>query len=172
MLCPWNFFHRFSNDSALPGALFYFPLIPHPVMKTTAVERRAALNRILAERIFILDGGMGTMIQKHRLAEADYRGSRFADTEQYPQDLLNNNDVLSLTRPEILRGIYDAYFAAGSDMVSTCTFSSTALGQHEFFHHEPPCRHDQDYYERVLQDAPLAALVREMNLAVKNVLHM
>lgn len=134
-------------------------------MKTTAAERRVALNRILAERIFILDGGMGTMIQKHRLAEADYRGSRFADTEQYPQDLLNNNDVLSLTRPEILRGIYDAYFAAGSDMVSTCTFSSTALGQHEFFHHEPPCRHDQDYYERVLQDAPLAALVREMNLA-------
>lgn len=134
-------------------------------MSTTADERRKALTRILSERILILDGGMGTMIQKRKLAEADYRGSRFADRTAYPQDLLNNNDVLSLTRPDVLREIYDAYYDAGSDMVSTCTFSSTVMGQHEFFHREAPCHHNQAYYERVLADAPLAELVREMNLA-------
>ena len=134
-------------------------------MTTNAAERRSALDRILAERILILDGGMGTMIQKRKLAEVDYRGSRFADRVAYPRDLLNNNDVLSLTRPDVLREIYDAYFDAGSDMVSTCTFSSTAMGQHEFFHREAPCRHDQAYYERVLEDTSLAELVREMNLA-------
>ena len=137
---------------------------------STALERRQFLTDTLARRILILDGGMGTMVQKHHLQEEDYRGTRFADRAAYPADLKNNNDVLSLTRPDILRGIADAYFAAGSDIVTTCTFSATCIGQHEFFHHEQGTpRHDQGYYERVLADAPLAAVVREMNLAAVRV---
>ncbi|MBR5523202.1 MAG: methionine synthase [Akkermansia sp.] len=134
-------------------------------MKSTAAERQQFLAETLAKRILILDGGMGTMVQKHRLQEEDYRGDFFADRAAYPCDLKNNNDVLVLSRPGLLREIHDAYFAAGSDMVSTCTFSATSIGQHEFFHQSAPGRHDQSYYDGVLADEKLAALVREMNLA-------
>ncbi|MGN0836591.1 MAG: homocysteine S-methyltransferase family protein, partial [Akkermansia sp.] len=139
-------------------------------MKTTAAERRDFLHRTLRERIVMLDGGMGTMIQKLHLGEDDYRGSFFADRQLYPCDLKNNNDVLVLSRPQVLHDIHTAYFAAGSDIVSTCTFSATSVGQHEFFHYaEPGQRHDQRYYEGVLADAELAALVRRMNLAAVQV---
>ena len=114
----------------------------------------------------MLDGGQGTMIQKHGLQEDDYRGERFADRERYPQDLRNNNDVLVLTRPDIIRDMCEQYLAAGSDIISTCTFSATSIGQHEFFHAgAAEQKHDQAYYDAVLADAPLAELVREMNLA-------
>ena len=129
-------------------------------------SRQRYLQDTLAERILILDGAMGTMVQRHRLSEDDYRGTRFADRAAYPADLKNNNDVLSLTQPEILRGIADAYLQAGADIITTCTFSATCIGQHEFFHHEEGSpRHDQAYFDRVLADERLAALVREMNLA-------
>ena len=129
-------------------------------------SRQRYLHDTLAERILILDGATGTMVQRHHLEEADYRGGRFADRQAYPADLKNNNDVLSLTRPDILRGIADAYLQAGADIITTCTFSATCIGQHEFFHHEEGSpRHDQAYFDRVLADALLAVLVREMNLA-------
>lgn len=134
-------------------------------MKSNAATRLQFLQDTLKERILILDGGMGTMVQKHGLQEADYRGSYFADREEYPRDLKNNNDVLSLTQPHLLRSIHDAYFAAGSDIVSTCTFSATSIGQHEFFHQAAPGLHDQTYYDGVLADAKLAMLVRKLNLA-------
>lgn len=134
-------------------------------MKSNAVSRQEFLKSALRERILILDGGMGTMVQKHHLQEADYRGSYFADRTEFPRDLKNNNDVLPLTQPRLLREIHDAYFAAGSDIVSTCTFSATCIGQHEFFHQAPPCLHNQAYYDGVLADEKLAALVRELNLA-------
>ena len=128
-------------------------------------SRQRYLQDTLAERILILDGATGTMVQRHHLEEADYRGGRFSDRTAYPADLKNNNDVLSLTQPHILRGIADAYLQAGADIITTCTFSATCIGQHEFFHHEEGSpRHDQAYFDRVLADAPLAALVREMNL--------
>lgn len=134
-------------------------------MKNDAQSRREYLLGELGKRILILDGAQGTMIQKHRLKEEDYRGDRFADRTRYPQDLLNNNDVLALTRPDILSDICRQYLHAGADIITTCTFSSTCIGQHEFFHIVPPCRHDQDYYEGVLADGELSTLVREMNLA-------
>lgn len=131
-----------------------------------AATRREWLQKSLAERIIMLDGGQGTMIQKHALGEADYRGERFADRERYPQDLRNNNDVLVLTRPDIIRDMCEQYLAAGSDIISTCTFSATSIGQHEFFHPgAAAAKHDQAYYDGVLADAPLAELVRDMNLA-------
>ena len=132
---------------------------------STAETRQAYLQSEMQKRILILDGAQGTMIQKHRLQEEDYRGERFADRTVYPQDLKNNNDVLVLTRPDIIRTICNQYLEAGADIISTCTFSATCIGQHEFFHHAEPGRHDQAYYEGVLADAPLASLVREINLA-------
>lgn len=134
-------------------------------MKSDAQARRRYLADELKRRILILDGGQGTMIQKRRLQEEDYRGDRFADRARYPQDLRNNNDALALTRPDVLRDICDQYIAAGADIITTCTFSSTCIGQHEFFHIAPAGPRDQAYYDGVLADGELAALVREMNLA-------
>ncbi|MBG8554276.1 methionine synthase [Hymenobacter guriensis] len=87
------------------------------------------LHDILAKRVLILDGAMGTMIQRHTLSEEDFRGTRFAD---HPKPLRGNNDLLSLTRPDIIRGIHDEYFAAGADMVETNTFSGTTIAQADY----------------------------------------
>ena len=81
-------------------------------------------SRLLRERILVLDGAMGTMIQSYGLEEADYRGERFRD---WPVDLKGNNDLLSLTRPDIIRDIHRAYLEAGADIVETNTFNSTAI---------------------------------------------
>jgi len=83
------------------------------------------LARALRERVLVLDGAMGTMIQRAGLAEADYRGERFRD---HPRDLRGANDLLALTRPELIRGIHDAYLAAGADLIETNTFNATRLG--------------------------------------------
>jgi 5-methyltetrahydrofolate--homocysteine methyltransferase len=89
----------------------------------------AELRHLLAQRIVVLDGAMGTMIQQHELTESDFRGDRF---KSHPHDLKGNNDLLSLTRPEIIEGIHLQYFAAGADMVETNTFSSTAIAQADY----------------------------------------
>jgi 5-methyltetrahydrofolate--homocysteine methyltransferase len=82
------------------------------------------IKRALAERILLLDGAMGTMIQAHDLSEADYRGKRFDD---WPLDLRGNNDLLSLTQPDIIRDIHRAYLAAGADIIETNSFNSTSI---------------------------------------------
>ncbi|MGB0128584.1 MAG: methionine synthase [Rhodocyclaceae bacterium] len=92
-------------------------------------DRTSELRRLLAERILILDGAMGTMIQRHKLGEADYRGDRFKD---FPRDLKGNNDLLLLTRPEIIRGIHADYLAAGADIIETNTFNATSLSQADY----------------------------------------
>jgi len=92
----------------------------------TREERIAALKREAQQRILILDGAMGTMIQTHKLQEADYRGTRFAD---WHIDLKGNNDLLVLTKPEVIRGIHAAYLEAGADIIETNTFSGNAISQ-------------------------------------------
>jgi len=92
-------------------------------------DRTALLHRQLAERILLLDGAMGTMIQRHGLTEADYRGERFAD---FGRELKGNNDLLTLTRPDIIAGIHRAYIDAGADIVETNTFNSTAVSQADY----------------------------------------
>lgn len=87
------------------------------------------IEDIARERILVLDGAMGTMIQLHKLEEADYRGSQFAD---WPSDLKGNNDLLSLTQPDIIRGIHEEYFEAGADLVETNTFSGTRVAQSDY----------------------------------------
>ncbi|MFN3584609.1 homocysteine S-methyltransferase family protein [Phenylobacterium sp.] len=95
----------------------------------TRQERIAALKAAAKERILILDGAWGVMIQKRGLSEADYRGERFKDA---PGELRGNNDVLCLTRPDIIAELHDAYFEAGADISETNTFSATAIAQAEY----------------------------------------
>ena len=87
------------------------------------------LEALLRERILVLDGAMGTMIQRHDLQESDFRGDRFND---HPKDLKGNNDLLSLTRPDIIREIHKLYFEAGADIVETNTFSGTSIAQADY----------------------------------------
>jgi 5-methyltetrahydrofolate--homocysteine methyltransferase len=87
------------------------------------------LHSLLATRILILDGAMGTMIQRRRLTEADFRGERFRD---HPRDLKGNGDVLALTRPDVIREIHSEYLAAGADIIETNTFSGTAIAQADY----------------------------------------
>ena len=89
----------------------------------------AHLHELLAQRILVLDGAMGTMIQRYRLTEADFRGERFAD---HHHDLKGNNDLLVLTRPDVVREIHHAYLEAGADIIETNTFSSTAIAQADY----------------------------------------
>jgi len=85
--------------------------------------------KILEERILVLDGAMGTMIQRHKLQEADYRGERFKD---YIYDLKGNNDLLSLSQPTIIKDIHRAYLAAGADIIETNTFNSTRVSMADY----------------------------------------
>ena len=93
------------------------------------IDRTAELSDLLARRILILDGAMGTMIQSYRLQEADYRGERFRD---WPSDLKGNNDLLVLTQPAIIREIHAAYLDAGADILETNTFNSTSVSMHDY----------------------------------------
>ena len=95
----------------------------------TRTERIAALKAAAKERVLILDGSWGVMFQKRGLSEADYRGERFA---AYEGQLKGNNDILCLTRPDIVGELHDAYFAAGADISETNTFSATSIGQGEY----------------------------------------
>ncbi len=83
----------------------------------------------MSERILILDGAMGTMIQRHKLTEADYRGERFAD---WPSDLKGNNDLLAITRPDVIQGIHEQYLEAGADILETNTFNGTRVSMADY----------------------------------------
>ena len=103
-----------------------YPSLPYPIERYT---RGAAFARALAERILILDGAMGTMIQTYKLSEADFRGSRFAD---HGKDVKGNNELLSLVRPDIIQSIHEQYFEAGADVVETNTFGATSIAQGDY----------------------------------------
>src|SRR5690606_12248092 len=102
-------------------------------------ERR--LEELLARRVLVLDGAMGTMLQRHRLDETAFRGERLRD---HPAELRGNNDILCLTQPGIVRAVHEAYLEAGADIIETNTFNATAVSQRDY-----RCEH----------------LVRELNLA-------
>jgi 5-methyltetrahydrofolate--homocysteine methyltransferase len=98
-------------------------------MKPLTYTRAQALPEILNNRIAILDGAMGTMIQRFKLSEADYRGERFKD---FPKDVKGNNELLSLTRPDVIRDIHEGYLAAGADLIETNTFGATTVAQADY----------------------------------------
>jgi 5-methyltetrahydrofolate--homocysteine methyltransferase len=115
-------------------------------MKSDApFTRGAALPALLAQRIAIIDGAMGTLIQRFKLGEADFRGQRFKDHEK---DLKGNNELLQLMRPDLLRQIHDQYLAAGADIIETNTFGATSIAQ---------------------EDYGLAHVAREMNVAAARI---
>jgi len=95
----------------------------------SSVDRRAELEQLLSERILILDGAMGTMIQNCSPTEADFRGERFAD---HPSELKGNNAALVLSQPALVAEIHDAFFAAGADIIETNTFGANAIAQADY----------------------------------------
>src|SRR5438876_11598177 len=98
-------------------------------MKPIVYTRGQELPHLLKQRIAFLDGAMGTMMQRFRLTEADYRGERFKD---HPKDVRNNGDLLTLTRPDVVRDIHEAYLAAGVDIIETNTFGATRVAQDDY----------------------------------------
>lgn len=126
------------------------------------------LESLLASRIAILDGAMGTNIQRFGLEEDDYRGQRFADRRKFARDLKNNNDILVLTRPDVVRDVHERFLDVGrADIIETCTFGATTVGQHDYFFmgESESGRKDQAFFQKVVEDEALKGLVREMNLA-------
>ena len=108
------------------------PAIFYPVfniMATTRKQRISHLHKALKQRILLLDGATGTMIQRHKLDEAAYRGERFAD---WPSDLKGNNDLLAITQPEIIHGIHQQYLDAGADIIETNTFNATRVAMADY----------------------------------------
>ncbi len=98
-------------------------------MTSPTYTRAQQLPAILEQRIAILDGAMGTMIQRFKLTEAQYRGERFAD---FAYDVKGNNELLSLTRPDVIRDIHEGYLAAGADLIETNTFGATSIAQDDY----------------------------------------
>src|SRR5436190_1746005 len=128
-----------------------------------------ALEALLRERTVVLDGAMGTMIQRHKLAEADYRGERFRNWKG--KDLKGSLELLLLTKPEIIEQIHTRYLESGADIIETNTFSATTIGLHDFlFSGEPPAgRKDQKFFQGVVDDVDLRALVHEMNVTAATI---
>ena len=127
------------------------------------------LEVLLRERIVVLDGAMGTMIQQRRLSEADYRGKRFVDWKG--KDLKGSLELLNLTQPQVVEQIHSEYLSAGADIIETNTFSATTIGLHDFlFQGEPKSgRKDQEFFQDVVDDVDLRSLVREMNVAAATI---
>src|SRR5256714_8147601 len=122
------------------------------------------LESLMRERVVVLDGAMGTMVQQCRLTEAEYRGDRFKDWKG--KDLKGCLEILLLTRPEVIADIHRRYLEAGADIIETNTFSGTSIGLHDFLFRGEPTgkRKDIEFFQRVVDDAELSALVSEINL--------
>jgi len=122
------------------------------------------LEALLRQRIVVLDGAMGTMIQRYKLSEQDYRGERFRDWKG--KDLKGSLELLQLTQPKVIEEIHTKYLEAGADVIETNTFSATTIGLHDFlFAGEPATgRKDQQFFQRVLDDVDLRDLTYEINV--------
>ena len=125
----------------------------------------AELTAALEKRILMLDGAMGTTIRGYGLTEEDARGERFKDSEK---DILNNGDILSLTRPDVIFDIHKRFLEAGSDIVETNSFSGTAIAQSEFFVEDPrekgEGRKDPEFYQGVMETQFLIDLAHEIKV--------
>ena len=127
-------------------------------------DSTAELTKALQQRILVLDGAMGTTIRGYGLSENDARGERFKDSEK---DILNNGDILSLTRPDVISDIHLRFLKAGSDIVETNSFSGTSIAQSEFFVEDPrengKGRKDPEFYQKVIDDIFLQELAHDIN---------
>ena len=121
------------------------------------------LSRILANRIAIIDGAMGTTIRTYGMKEADIRGERFANSTK---DLLNNGDLFSLTQPDMICDIHRRFLEAGADIIETNTFGATSITQSEFFVDDPRehgGRKDPEFYQKIIEDQSLNDLAWDIN---------
>src|SRR6476660_6656916 len=121
------------------------------------------LEKILENRIAIIDGAMGTTIRTYGMTEADIRGDRFKDSTK---SLLNNGDLFTLTKPEMIGDIHRRFLEAGADIIETNTFGSTSITQSEFFIEDPReqgGRKDPAFYQKVIEDPFLKGLAWEIN---------
>ncbi len=127
------------------------------------------LAALLRQRIVILDGAMGTMVQQHRFSEEQFRGSRFA--QHRAKHLKGNLELLQLTHPEVIEGIHIQYLEAGADVIETNTFSATTIGQHDFLFagKAEDGRKDDAFFEGVVDDPELRALAQEMNVSAAKI---
>src|SRR5438046_10526169 len=127
------------------------------------------LESLLRERIVVLDGAMGTMIQQYKLSEEDYRGKRFADWKG--NDLKGSLELLNLTRPQVVEEIHAAYLDAGADVIETNTFSGKTIGLHDFLFQGESTRgrKDQEFFQRVVDAVGLRSLVYEFTLRVTRI---
>ncbi len=146
--------------------MFFLPGIEHRVLLilSMATEALHPFEALMRERIVVLDGAMGTMVQRYKLTEDQFRGERFRDWKG--KDLKGSNEVLLLTRPEIIEEIHTQYLQAGADLIETNTFSATTIGLHDFLFTEEPTsgRKDPEFFQRVVDDPELRALTHEMNV--------
>ena len=129
----------------------------------TPAEPRHPLQEVLAKRIAIIDGAMGTTIRTYGMTEADIRGDRFRDATK---DLLNNGDLFSLTQPAMICDIHRRFLEAGADIIETNTFGATTISQSEFFVDDPRehgGRKDPAFYQRIIEDPFLRSLAWEIN---------
>lgn len=140
--------HRASNEG-------------HQIDMTTV--NRHPLEKILEDRIAIIDGAMGTTIRTYGMTEADIRGERFKDSTK---DLLNNGDIFSLTQPKMICDIHRRFLEAGADIIETNTFGATSITQSEFFVDDPRehgGRKDPEFYQKIIEDPMLSGLAWEIN---------
>jgi 5-methyltetrahydrofolate--homocysteine methyltransferase len=124
---------------------------------------RHPLEKILDNRIAIIDGAMGTTIRTYGMSEADIRGERFKDSTK---DLLNNGDIFSLTQPKMIMDIHRRFLEAGADIIETNTFGATSITQSEFFVEDPRehgGRKDPEFYQKIIEDKFLGDLAWEIN---------
>lgn len=132
-----------------------------PISKS---ESTNALEQLLKERIVVLDGAMGTTIQQLKLTEADIRGQQFKDVKS--KELIRNNELLVISKPDSIEDIHYQFFQAGADIVETNTFSATPLAQQDFFIElKDDQRKDQAYFDDVLADKYLKKLCYDLNIA-------
>src|SRR5215471_10608720 len=121
------------------------------------------LEKILENRIAIIDGAMGTTIRSYGMKEADIRGERFKDATK---SLLNDGDLFSLTKPQVIGDIHRRFLEAGADIIETNTFGATSIAQSEFFVADPRehgGRKDPAFYQKIVEDPFLRGLAREIN---------
>ncbi len=127
-------------------------------------DKTDLLKELMTERILVLDGAMGTTIQSYKLQEDDFRGKVFSDWNG--KELKGNNELLCLTRPEVIEDIHTQFYSAGCDIVETNTFSSTPLAQQDFFIElKDEQRKDQAYFDDVLADSFIEKLCHDLNIA-------
>src|SRR6476646_3407906 len=129
----------------------------------TQIDRTKRLKALLRERIVIIDGAMGTTIRTYGMTEADIRGERFKDATK---SLLNNGDLFSLTKPEMIGDIHRRFLEAGADIIETNTFGATSIVQSEFFVDDPRehgGRKDPEFYQKIIDNSFLRDLAWEIN---------